>query len=178
MKPYSTWYANSQRIRILMMSVISGHVHGRRTNHISRHQKQAFHISHEQILANYGSRKYSLPPSLKEEWRNLSRFAAADDGWTSNTFLTAEDQLESCFAWCFHHSTIFSFDETTTSWAAATYCRSSLSRASMFASLLRNGRSSRLSWSLFRHWVITTGQTLGKLFLPLWRLTRYDKAPH
>ena len=25
MKPYSTWYANSQQIRILMMSVISGH---------------------------------------------------------------------------------------------------------------------------------------------------------
>ena len=25
MKPNSTWYANSQRIRILMMSVISGH---------------------------------------------------------------------------------------------------------------------------------------------------------
>ena len=27
MKPSSTWYANSQRIRILMMSVISGHVY-------------------------------------------------------------------------------------------------------------------------------------------------------
>ena len=26
MKPNSTWYANLQRIRILMMSVISGHV--------------------------------------------------------------------------------------------------------------------------------------------------------
>ena len=26
MKPNSTWYANSQPIRILMMSVISGHV--------------------------------------------------------------------------------------------------------------------------------------------------------
>ena len=25
MKPNSTWYANSQRTRILMMSVISGH---------------------------------------------------------------------------------------------------------------------------------------------------------
>ena len=27
MKPDSTWYANSQRIRILMMSIISGHGH-------------------------------------------------------------------------------------------------------------------------------------------------------
>ena len=25
MKPNSTWYANSQRIKILMMSIISGH---------------------------------------------------------------------------------------------------------------------------------------------------------
>ena len=31
MKPNSTWYANSQRIRILMMSVISGHVQSGRS---------------------------------------------------------------------------------------------------------------------------------------------------
>ena len=29
MKPNSAWYANSQRIRILIMSVISGHEHRR-----------------------------------------------------------------------------------------------------------------------------------------------------
>ena len=56
MKPNSTWYANSQRIRILMMSVISGHEISKRKIYSKCKLIESDRFVEEQIM-QLGNRK-------------------------------------------------------------------------------------------------------------------------
>jgi len=91
---------------------------------------------------------------------------AAEEGWTSNTFLTAEYQLGSPSSWTFHHSTFFHSHLITTSWVTAMYCGSSLTTPSMVLSLWRNGkilRASTVARVGLNHWTVTGHITLAAL---------------
>ena len=57
-----------------------------------------------------------------------TRTAAADDGWTSSTFATAEDQIGRSWAWSFHHSSGSTFPTPS---AAAVYSGISFFRSLM-----------------------------------------------
>ena len=60
MKPNSTWYANSQRVRILMMSVISGHVY---IVMIFSNEDKAKVIQNKSIIVQYVSTAIAINAS-------------------------------------------------------------------------------------------------------------------
>ena len=111
MKPNSTWYANSQRIRILMMSVISGHVLsqteltvrdiarliGKLTASIQAIFPAPLHFRRLQSLKNTAlqsggnyNTKVSLNPACQEE---LQWWIAHLNAWNGRAILTPPPDL-------------------------------------------------------------------------------------
>ena len=74
MKPNSTWYANSQRIRILMMSVISGHDRGVVNIPYVKGLSEQF----KRVAEKHGVRTTFRPGSKLKELRKQSQCPLGD----------------------------------------------------------------------------------------------------